>query len=243
MAERFKAPVLLAEAGRRSEHRRSRWPEGRGTGRPESNCRGACGARLLQVEGEMAEWFKAAVLLAEAGRRSEHRRSRWPEGRGTGCPESNCRGACGARLLQVEGEMAEWFKAAVLLAEAGRRSEHRRSRWPEGRGTGCPESNCRGACGARLLQVEGEMAEWFKAAVLKTAVGLRPPWVRIPLSPPIPYINQLLICGMKAVPTIDPTMSQALASMPSFSEISQPACWRVIAQCVRTRRLLVNPAL
>ena len=30
----------------------------------------------------------------------------------------------------------------------------------------------------------GEMAERFKAAVLKTAVGLRPPWVRIPLSPP-----------------------------------------------------------
>ena len=31
----------------------------------------------------------------------------------------------------------------------------------------------------------GEMAEWFKAAVLKTAVGSRSPWVRIPLSPPI----------------------------------------------------------
>ena len=30
----------------------------------------------------------------------------------------------------------------------------------------------------------GEMAERFKAAVLKTAVGSSPPWVRIPLSPP-----------------------------------------------------------
>jgi hypothetical protein len=28
------------------------------------------------------------------------------------------------------------------------------------------------------------MAEWFKAAVLKTAVVEIPPWVRIPLSPP-----------------------------------------------------------
>ena len=28
------------------------------------------------------------------------------------------------------------------------------------------------------------MAEWFKAAVLKTAVGASPPWVRIPPSPP-----------------------------------------------------------
>ena len=28
------------------------------------------------------------------------------------------------------------------------------------------------------------MAEWFKAAVLKTAVVAIPPWVRIPLSPP-----------------------------------------------------------
>src|SRR6185437_14968086 len=30
----------------------------------------------------------------------------------------------------------------------------------------------------------GQMAEWFKAAVLKTAVGASLPWVRIPLSPP-----------------------------------------------------------
>src|SRR5688572_23858272 len=31
---------------------------------------------------------------------------------------------------------------------------------------------------------KGEVAEWFKAAVLKTAVGASPPWVRIPPSPP-----------------------------------------------------------
>jgi hypothetical protein len=28
------------------------------------------------------------------------------------------------------------------------------------------------------------VAEWFKAAVLKTAVGATPPWVRIPPLPP-----------------------------------------------------------
>jgi hypothetical protein len=31
---------------------------------------------------------------------------------------------------------------------------------------------------------EGQVAEWFKAAVLKTAVGGSPPWVRIPPCPP-----------------------------------------------------------
>lgn len=30
----------------------------------------------------------------------------------------------------------------------------------------------------------GRVAEWFKAAVLKTAVGASPPWVRIPPLPP-----------------------------------------------------------
>ncbi len=30
----------------------------------------------------------------------------------------------------------------------------------------------------------GEVVEWFKAAVLKTAVVVRLPWVRIPPSPP-----------------------------------------------------------
>src|SRR3569833_356282 len=38
---------------------------------------------------------------------------------------------------------------------------------------------------ARCSGAHGEMAEWFKAAVLKTAVGASSPWVRIPLSPPI----------------------------------------------------------
>jgi hypothetical protein len=32
--------------------------------------------------------------------------------------------------------------------------------------------------------VNGRVAEWFKAAVLKTAVGASSPWVRIPPLPP-----------------------------------------------------------
>ena len=36
----------------------------------------------------------------------------------------------------------------------------------------------------RRAALNGEVAEWFKAAVLKTAVGASPPWVRIPPSPP-----------------------------------------------------------
>ena len=36
----------------------------------------------------------------------------------------------------------------------------------------------------KLLQRLGRVAEWFKAAVLKTAVGATPPWVRIPPLPP-----------------------------------------------------------
>jgi hypothetical protein len=31
----------------------------------------------------------------------------------------------------------------------------------------------------------GRVAEWLKAAVLKTAVGATPPWVRIPPLPPV----------------------------------------------------------
>ena len=31
----------------------------------------------------------------------------------------------------------------------------------------------------------GQVAEWFKAAVLKTAVGVSLPWVRIPPCPPL----------------------------------------------------------
>ena len=36
----------------------------------------------------------------------------------------------------------------------------------------------------------GRVAEWFKAAVLKTAVGASPPWVRIPPLPPVQNLQQ-----------------------------------------------------
>jgi hypothetical protein len=35
------------------------------------------------------------------------------------------------------------------------------------------------------MRGSGRVAEWFKAAVLKTAAGESPPWVRIPPLPPI----------------------------------------------------------
>ena len=36
----------------------------------------------------------------------------------------------------------------------------------------------------RYARPQGWVAEWFKAAVLKTAVGASSPWVRIPPLPP-----------------------------------------------------------
>ena len=44
---------------------------------------------------------------------------------------------------------------------------------------------CENAGPASRLGRYGEMAERFKAPVLKTGEGLNLPWVRIPLSPPI----------------------------------------------------------
>ena len=35
------------------------------------------------------------------------------------------------------------------------------------------------------LYISGQVAEWFKATVLKTVVGGSSPWVRIPPCPPI----------------------------------------------------------
>jgi hypothetical protein len=49
--------------------------------------------------------------------------------------------------------------------------------------------------GGAIKSANGQVAEWFKAAVLKTAVGSRPPWVRIPPCPPVPIdkIVELLV--------------------------------------------------
>ncbi len=43
------------------------------------------------------------------------------------------------------------------------------------------------------------MAEWSKAAVLKTVVGLRPPWVRIPPPPQIETSARLADLSLSTV--------------------------------------------
>ncbi len=58
------------------------------------------------------------------------------------------------------------------------------------------------------IQARGEMAEWFKAAVLKTAVGASLPGVRIPLSPPVlahaPLVFWLTRSGRSASTALAP---------------------------------------
>jgi hypothetical protein len=44
------------------------------------------------------------------------------------------------------------------------------------------------------------MAEWFKAAVLKTAAGASPPWVRIPLLPPMAIDIACVLATLGFVP-------------------------------------------
>ena len=40
------------------------------------------------------------------------------------------------------------------------------------------------------------MAEWFKAQAWKACVLSKVPWVRIPLSPPLKFLNKILIHGI-----------------------------------------------
>ena len=68
------------------------------------------------------------------------------------------------------------------------------------------------------------MAEWFKAAVLKTAVGASPPWVRIPLSPPNVQFRLIDISSAQGFhrngspPTL-PTKREALMKAEDSSEL------------------------
>ena len=50
---------------------------------------------------------------------------------------------------------------------------------------------------ATMPALSGSVAEWFKAAVLKTAVGVSLPWVRIPLSPPLHFMSLAAIRGLQ----------------------------------------------
>ena len=57
------------------------------------------------------------------------------------------------------------------------------------------------------------MAEWFKAAVLKTAVGASPPWVRIPPLPPC--LNKIKDLGGNFGVIITPVLTALSAVMYS----------------------------
>jgi hypothetical protein len=50
----------------------------------------------------------------------------------------------------------------------------------------------------------GRVAEWFKAAVLKTAVGATPPWVRIPPLPPDKFRNYCILFDLMRWPFLLP---------------------------------------
>jgi hypothetical protein len=51
--------------------------------------------------------------------------------------------------------------------------------------TSRPHNRC------KLLILNGEMSEWLKEHAWKACVGETLPWVRIPLSPPIPASREL----------------------------------------------------
>ena len=66
----------------------------------------------------------------------------------------------------------------------------------------------------------GRVAEWFKAAVLKTAVGATPPWVRIPPRPPQVFLYQWFRACFLTIPTLVPTLS------PGWVRITAPPAYR-----------------
>ena len=53
------------------------------------------------------------------------------------------------------------------------------------------------------LQIVGQVAEWFKATVLKTVVGGSSPWVRIPPCPPTNFSPRALLLRRQFRATLD----------------------------------------
>ena len=60
------------------------------------------------------------------------------------------------------------------------------------------------------------MAEWFKAAVLKTAVGVSLPWVRIPLPPP----PQFLLTRQCSNESLQPFLQRLEVTMRGFETVA-----------------------
>src|SRR5579864_1699319 len=82
----------------------------------------------------------------------------------------------------VDGRPRSWADVRGLAGREGTKHER-----PQRRaiGEGLPASRSRPLePGVSKRPCAGWVAEWFKAAVLKTAVGASPPWVRIPPHPP-----------------------------------------------------------
>src|SRR3712207_5447541 len=67
------------------------------------------------------------------------------------------------------------------------------------------------------LPQRGWVAEWFKAAVLKTAVGVTLPWVRIPPHPPIGSAHRVREGGRRIAG--QQRLTRAPGAFPGAAEI------------------------
>ena len=108
----------------------------------------------------MAEWMKSKLLCFSSGLRSIESRITDVVRRGNRWTNTS------TTTVYKLGGMTEWIR------NAGSISNPSETRWTKPEITSHPDKCIRGG-----------MAEWSKAAVLKTVEGLRPPWVRIPLPP------------------------------------------------------------
>src|SRR5258708_39394334 len=69
-----------------------------------------------------------------------------------------------------------------------------------------------------LIPLHGEMSEWLKEHAWKACVGETLPWVRIPLSPPVPLIT----CEIQHFSSSETNPSGDPATRPTATEQSNP---------------------
>ena len=126
----------------------------------------------------------AAVTAAimPLGLKSDRILHEWLERRGVGHPRVVMAALTGLTAQPPVATSSEMSKLAIFMASMLAERCLRASDYAPGQRQSVARRDI--DCQRRYRVAQGQVAEWFKAAVLKTAVGESSPWVRIPPCPP-----------------------------------------------------------
>src|SRR5699024_4282776 len=137
-------------------------PKGAGQEARSQTAVGRAQHALHNIAGEVAEWFKAAVLTRRQDAAANIGEADGPKGAGQEARSQTAVGRAQHALHNIAGEVAVWDEVAVLTRRQDAAANIGEADGPKGVGQEARSQTAVGRAQHALHNIAGEVAEWFK---------------------------------------------------------------------------------